>query len=76
MCHFIHSLVRTNGFYLSLDVEGSEYDILKTFDFDNYKFRCITVEHNEPHVGPEIQMKIRGVLESNGYKYVSGNDIK
>lgn len=60
--------------YLSLDVEGQEYNILSTFPFDKYQFRCMTVEHNAPHTGPEMQTKIRGVLEANGYKYVKGND--
>ena len=60
--------------YLSLDVEGQEYNILSTFPFDRYKFRCMTIEHNAPHVGPEMQMKIRDLLMANGYKYVKGND--
>lgn len=60
--------------YLSLDVEGQEYNILRTFPFDKYQFRCITVEHNEPHVGPMQQMLIREILEKNGYHYVKGND--
>lgn len=60
--------------YLSLDVEGQEYNILRTFPFSTYKFRCITVEHNEPHVGNEQQMLIRSLLEKNGYTYVKGND--
>jgi len=60
--------------YLSLDVEGQEYNILSTFPFDKYKFRCITVEHNAPHIGPENQVKIRSLLEANGYTYVKGND--
>lgn len=60
--------------YLSLDVEGHEYAILSTFPFDKYKFRCITVEHNAPHVGPKQQMLIRNLLEKNGYVYVKGND--
>ena len=60
--------------YLSLDVEGHEYSILSTFPFDKYKFRCMTVEHNEPHQGPTQQMLIREILEKNGYKYVKGND--
>jgi FkbM family methyltransferase len=60
--------------YLSLDVEGQEYNILSTFPFDRYKFRCITVEHNAPHVGPTQQILIRELLEKNGYKYVKGND--
>lgn len=60
--------------YLSLDVEGQEYNILSTFPFYKYKFRCLTVEHNAPHVGPTQQQKIRELLEKNGYKYVKGND--
>jgi FkbM family methyltransferase len=60
--------------YLSLDVEGQEYNILKTFPFDKYKFRCMTVEHNAPHIGNTQQMLIRNILESNGYRFVKGND--
>jgi FkbM family methyltransferase len=60
--------------YLSLDVEGQEYNILSTFPFDKYKFRCLTVEHNEPHVGPEQRTKIRELLENNGYTFMKGND--
>jgi FkbM family methyltransferase len=32
--------------YLSLDTEGSEFEILQAFDFDTYAFRTITCEHN------------------------------
>jgi FkbM family methyltransferase len=32
--------------YLSIDTEGSEYDILRTFDFAKYRIDVITVEHN------------------------------
>lgn len=32
--------------YLSLDTEGSELEILETFDFRRYDVRCITCEHN------------------------------
>jgi FkbM family methyltransferase len=32
--------------YLSIDTEGSELSILENVDFDRYKFRIITVEHN------------------------------
>lgn len=60
--------------YLSLDVEGQEYNILSTFPFDRYKFRCMTVEHNAPHVGPKQQGLIRELLERNGYRFVKGND--
>lgn len=32
--------------YLSIDTEGSEYEILKGFDFNKFFIRVITVEHN------------------------------
>jgi FkbM family methyltransferase len=32
--------------YLSLDIEGSEYDVLSVFDFIKYDINIITVEHN------------------------------
>ena len=30
--------------YLSIDVEGSEYEILKAFPFDEYQFLAATIE--------------------------------
>lgn len=56
--------------YLSLDTEGSEYEILKDFDFTKYIFGLIDVEHNyeEP-----TRTKIRTLLESNGYNYIGEN---
>jgi FkbM family methyltransferase len=32
--------------YLSIDTEGSEFEILNRFDFGKYEFRVITCEHN------------------------------
>ena len=32
--------------YLSIDTEGSEYEILRHLDFRKYKFKIITCEHN------------------------------
>ena len=32
--------------YLSLDTEGTEAEILSTFDFEKYAPKCMTVEHN------------------------------
>lgn len=49
--------------YLSIDTEGSEYEILKAFDFSKYSFKIITCEHNfTPN-----RSKIKSLLEKNGY---------
>ncbi|NCG23063.1 MAG: hypothetical protein GWP47_02885 [Actinobacteria bacterium] len=32
--------------YLSIDTEGSEFEILEHFDFSSYEISVITVEHN------------------------------
>ncbi len=50
--------------YLSLDTEGSEYEILKAFDFNKYRFNVITCEHNFT----SMRDKIYNLLTSNGYK--------
>ena len=49
--------------YLSIDTEGSEFDILSSFDFDKYKFKVITCEHNFS----ESRDKIHSLLQSKGY---------
>lgn len=52
--------------YLSLDTEGSEFDILKAFDFNSYDIRVITCEHNYT----PARDKIYDLLLSKGYKRV------
>ncbi|NBS71513.1 FkbM family methyltransferase, partial [bacterium] len=49
--------------YLSVDVEGAEYDILSAFPFDTHAVRLITVEHNFT----ENRDRIRALLESKGF---------
>jgi len=56
--------------YLSLDTEGSEYEILKTFNFNKYTIGLIDVEHN--YVEPR-RTDIRNLLISNGYIYLGEN---
>lgn len=53
--------------FLSLDTEGSEFEILSGMRFDRCAFGAIAVEHNrmEP-----TRSKIRNLLESNGYRFV------
>lgn len=49
--------------YLSIDTEGSEYEILKEFNFDKYNFKVITCEHNFSNQ----REKINELLSSRGY---------
>jgi FkbM family methyltransferase len=58
--------------YMSLDTEGSELEILKSFDFSKYTFGLIDVEHNfaEP-----IRSQIRSLLLSKGYVYKGENQF-
>jgi FkbM family methyltransferase len=60
--------------YLSLDVEGHEIDVLKGLFPSRFKFRCITIEHNEPHQGPALREAEHRILTANGYRFVKGND--
>ncbi|MGD1845535.1 MAG: FkbM family methyltransferase [Salibacteraceae bacterium] len=50
--------------YLSIDTEGSEYEILAHLDHDRYRFRVITCEH----AFTDTREKIYDLLTSKGYK--------
>jgi FkbM family methyltransferase len=50
--------------YLSIDVEGAEYEILNAFDFKEFDFGIITIEHNYT---PQRDL-ILELLARNGYK--------
>lgn len=50
--------------YLSIDTEGSEYEILSGFDFSRHQFRVITCEHNFT----PTREKIFGLLTRHGYR--------
>jgi len=58
--------------YLSLDTEGSEFEILKVHDFSKYKFGLIDVEHN--YIEP-TRSQIRELLTKNGYTYIGANNF-
>jgi FkbM family methyltransferase len=49
--------------YISIDTEGSEFDILNSFNFDKYTFRVMTVEHSNT----TEQEKVFKLLTSKGY---------
>lgn len=50
--------------FLSVDTEGSEFEILNAFDFSHYSFGAICVEHNYL----ENRSKVKSLLEANGYR--------
>jgi hypothetical protein len=59
--------------YLSLDTEGSEYDILAAFPWDTHSVRMISVEHN--HEEPK-RTQIRELLEGRGMKLEKSIDVE
>lgn len=50
--------------YLSIDTEGSEFEILNGFDFSWHSFRAITCEHNYT----PMRKQIFDLLTKNGYE--------
>lgn len=53
--------------FLSIDTEGSEYEIMKPLDLKNYRFTAICIEHN---FNTTLRNLIHTLLESHGYKRV------
>ena len=49
--------------YLSIDTEGSEFQILKNFNFEKHRPKVLTIEHNFT----DIQTKIDELMFSNNY---------
>jgi len=49
--------------YLSIDTEGSEYEILNSLNFEKYQPVVFTIEHNYSN----LQSKIDELMISNGY---------
>jgi FkbM family methyltransferase len=50
--------------YLSIDTEGSEFEILNAFDFDAFDIKVITCEHNYT----PMREKLYELLTQNGYE--------
>ena len=56
----------TSPSYISIDTEGSEYEILKSFDFDNFKPKVFTIEHNHSN----LEKQIDELLEKNNFERI------
>lgn len=71
-CDYVHAPIDTIKFedigtplhtnFLSVDTEGSEYEILSSIDFNKYSFDMIMFEHNGVDNG------VAELLEGKGYK--------
>ena len=69
------ALNRSTIDYLSLDVEGSELDILKTIPYRKLDIKSISVEY--AHVGVNGRQNVQEFLENRGYvKIAEVNDTK
>lgn len=53
--------------YVSLDIEGAEYEALMGFPFERHRVGAWTIEHNREE--PK-RSRIRAVLEARGYRHV------
>lgn len=51
--------------FLSIDIEGQEYPILKTFPFNKYKIKYICVERNN------AKEEIKKLMEDNNYVFIN-----
>lgn len=52
--------------YLSIDTEGSEYEILSHFPIADWDIRLMTIEHNFTAMRSDLRM----LMEANGYRCV------
>lgn len=60
--------------YLSIDTEGSEWEILRAFDFKRYPFRVITCEHNFTTQREQIHDLLRAAGYVRKYENLSQFD--
>ena len=56
----------TSPSYISIDTEGSEFKILESFNFENYRPKVFTIEHNFT----ELQSKIDELMVSKNYERI------
>lgn len=52
--------------YISIDTEGSEYEILKSFDFNIYRPKLFTIEHNFT----DQQKQIDSLMKTHNYERI------
>jgi FkbM family methyltransferase len=52
--------------YLSIDTEGTEFDVLKNFDFNSFKFKVVTIEFSDPTSSKVVV----DLMLKNGYQRI------
>lgn len=57
--------------FLSVDTEGSELDIISSFDFSKYSFNAIAIEHNYSPRREDLHSILEGAGYSRVFEYVS-----
>lgn len=64
---FIENKVPNTIDYLSLDIDDATLDCLKILPLKDYRFKVITIEHDEYSSGPHRKNAMREILFSYGY---------
>ena len=54
--------------FISIDTEGTELDVLKGFDFDEYRVKLFVIENNYEDTNIEDYMRSKGYLKRQRYK--------
>ena len=76
----LRALNVTHVDYFSLDIEGAEYDVIKSFPFDDINVDVMTIEYNVSGGGPATEEKLAKITELmvGRYRYrrtdYSGNE--
>lgn len=67
LTHLLKSNDVTDVLFMSIDVEGSEIEVLRGIDFESLKFRCVLIENNsDGYFGDDA---IREYMVKQGYIY-------
>ena len=80
MCLPLENILKANNCpkkidYLSMDIEGHEYIVLKDFNFDEFEIGLMTIEHNLYCDGNERKDLIYNLLTSKGFTRVVDNAV-
>ena len=74
-CDTLNNILRNNNCpknidYISIDIEGHEYIVLKDFNFNEWNISLMTIEHNLYCDGSDRKDKIYDLLTKNNFTRV------